>query len=153
MTDAFRVEQARGELAEDHQRLRALVDEIRTSGARELALERLSRLHEQLVVHFNLEEKPGGLYDALGVCVPEFRRSLARLVDDHFRLAATARDLRERARQPWQPGADLLPADVVRFAEALADHEVREARMVEEALARGGRARGEAERRAAPAAG
>ncbi len=129
-------QQASRELEEDHRRLHALVEEIGRIGDRRQVATALTTLHERLAAHFNLEEKPGGLYDTLGVCAPEFRRVLAQLVDDHFRLASTVRDLRERSRDPWGPAWDMLPADVARLAAALADHERREQQMVDAALAR-----------------
>jgi hypothetical protein len=90
----------------------------------------LAELHAALVGHFNEEEKPGGLYDALGVCAPAFRQPLAELVDDHFRFAGVVRDLRERALAAEGAAADSLRGDVARLVAMLADHERREHEMV-----------------------
>ena len=86
-------------------------------------------------VVLDAEEKPGGLYDALGVCVPEHRARLRELVDDHFRLAALVRDAGERARRAHGTEADVVLGEVARLAAALADHERRELEMVQAATA------------------
>lgn len=134
MNETMSVEQASRELADDHERLHVLVERLR--GAADLAAmaEALAELHGALAAHFNQEEKPGGLYDALGVCTPEFRQRLAVLVDDHFRFAGVVRDLRERARAAEGAAADSLRADVARLLGMLADHERRELEMVEHAV-------------------
>jgi hypothetical protein len=143
MTQALRVEQASRELRDDHRRVHDLAD--RAASAPNLAAleDALADLHAALTGHFNQEEKPGGLYDALGVCTPEFRQPLADLVDDHFRLAGALRDLRELARPAQRPSTDAVRAAVAGFLSSLADHERREHDMVEKARA--------AEARGAPA--
>jgi hypothetical protein len=133
MTETMTVEQASHELAEDHQRLHALIDRLGRApdlASMELAL---ADLHAALTGHFNQEEKPGGLYDALGVCAPGFRDRLAELVDDHFRFAGLVRELRERAREAEGAAADCVRADVARLVALLADHERREQEMVKAA--------------------
>jgi malate synthase len=133
MTETLTVEQASRELAEDHRRLHHLVDRLRAAPDLAATAQALAELHAALTGHFNEEEKPGGLYDALGVCAPGFRQLLAELVDDHFRFAGLVRDLRERARAEGT-AADALRADVARFLAALADHERREHEMVKAAV-------------------
>ena len=133
MTETMTVEQASHELAEDHQRLHALIDRLGRAPDLSAMAEALADLHAALTGHFNQEEKPGGLYDALGVCSPGYRSQLAELVDDHFRFAGVVRDLRERARAAEGAAADSLRADVARLRSALADHERREHEMVKAA--------------------
>ena len=128
-----RVEQASRELADDHPRLHALIDRLGRA-ARPLRDEReaLADLHDRLTGHFNAEEKPGGLYDALGVCAPEFRQHLAELVDDHFRFAGVVRDLRERARAiGGARRATRCAADVARLLTAARRPRARELEMVQ----------------------
>jgi hypothetical protein len=139
MTQALKVEQASRDLRDDHRRVHDLAD--RVASAPDLAgLEvALADLHAALASHFNEEEKPGGLYDALGVCTAEFRQPLADLVDDHFRLAGALRDLRELARPAPGAATDSVRAAVARFLSALTDHERREHDMVERARATQGR--------------
>ena len=123
------------ELAQDHERLHELIDQLGRAGDLAQLSGYLATLHERLAAHFVAEEKPGGLYDALGVCAPAFRRTLGQLVDDHFRLAATLRDLRDRAGAAGGGDADALRADVARLVGALAEHEKRELEMVRSAAA------------------
>jgi hypothetical protein len=127
------LQQASQELREDHSRLHQLIDELGQAADPAQMSAYLNTLHERLTAHFNAEEKPGGLYDTLGVCAPEFRRPLGQLVDDHFRLAATVRALRERARAGGGADVDALRADVAGLVKAVADHEKRELEMVERA--------------------
>jgi hypothetical protein len=65
MAETLTVEQATRELAEDHQRLHALIDRVGREQDLSATAEALADLHAALTRHFNQEEKPGGLYDAL----------------------------------------------------------------------------------------
>jgi hypothetical protein len=136
MSQTTTVLQASQALENDHHRLHALIDRLR--GSLDLAglAAALTELHGALSSHFNTEERPGGLYDSLGVCVPEFREQLGELVDDHFRFASLVRDLAQRAREAEGGGADALRADLARFLTALSDHERREHEMVTAAVKR-----------------
>jgi len=136
MAETLSVEQASRQLAEDHRRLHLLIDRLSLAPDLAAMAAALGDLHAALNLHFNEEEKPGGLYDALGVCVPPLRRRVAELVDDHFRLAGVVRALRERAREADGTAADSLRADIARLLSTLADHERREHEMVEAASAR-----------------
>jgi hypothetical protein len=137
MTETTTVRDAHAALKEDHRRLHDLVRSLRESPDLPHLVVALEQLHEALARHFQLEENPGGLYDALGVCVPEFRASLGRLVDDHYRLSAQVRDLRDKARALVPRTHDELRRDSLRLADLLADHERREHEMVDQAIAKG----------------
>jgi hypothetical protein len=137
MTVTTTVAHAHEELREDHRRLHALVDRLRAASDPDVLVAVLEELHGALTAHFNAEEKPGGLYDALGVCVPEFRAELSGLVDDHFRLAAALRDMRDRARQGLGRVHDSLLGEAARLARVLGEHEKREHAMVDAAMSRG----------------
>ena len=137
MTVTTTVAHAHEELREDHRRLHALVDRLRAASDLAALAAVLEELHAALTAHFNAEEKPGGLYDALGVCVPEFRAPLSGLVDDHFRIAAALRDMRDRARQAPGHAPDALLGEAARLAQVLGEHEKREHAMVDAAMARG----------------
>jgi malate synthase len=137
MTVTPTVAHAHEELREDHRRLHALVDRLRAASDPDVLVAVLEELHGALTAHFNAEEKPGGLYDALGVCVPEFRAELSGLVDDHFRLAAALRDMRDRARQGLGRAHDSLLGEAARLAQVLGEHEKREHAMVDAAMSRG----------------
>ena len=137
MTVTTTVAHAHEELREDHQRLHALVDRLRAASDPGALAAVFEELHAALTAHFNAEEKPGGLYDALGVCVPEFRTQLSGLVDDHYRIAAALRDMRDRARQDPGSARESLMGEAARLAQVLGEHETREHAMVDAALSRG----------------
>ena len=137
MTVTTTVAHAQEELREDHRRLHALVDRLSAAGDQAALASVLEELHAAVTAHFNAEERPGGLYDTLGVCVPEFRTQLSRLVDDHFRIGAALREMRDRARQDLGRARDPLLGEAARLAQVLADHERRELAMVDAAMARG----------------
>ena len=137
MTVTTTVAHAHEELREDHRRLHALVDRLGAASDAAALAPVLEELHAALAAHFNAEEKPGGLYDALGVCVPGFRTELAGLVDDHFRIAAALRDMRDRARQAPGGAHESLLGEAERLAQVLGEHETREHAMVDAALVRG----------------
>jgi malate synthase len=137
MTVTTTVALAHEELREDHRRLHALVDRLRAAADDDALAAVFDELYSALTAHFNAEEKPGGLYDALGVCVPELRAQLSELVDDHFRIAAALRELRDRARPGPGRTRGALPEDAARLARALAEHERLEHAMVDAAILRG----------------
>jgi hypothetical protein len=137
MTVTTTIAHAHEELREDHRRLHALVDRLRAARDLGALAAVLEELHAALTAHFGAEEKPGGLYDALGVCAPEFRDQLSELVDDHYRIAAAVRDMRDRARQDLGSPHDSLLGEAVRLAQFLGEHEKREHAMVDAAMARG----------------
>ena len=136
MTVTTTVAHAHEELREDHRRLHALVDRLGAASDAAALAPVLEELHAALTAHFNAEEKPGGLYDTLGVCVPELRAQLSGLVDDHFRIAAALRDMRDRARQGLGRPHESLVDEAARLAQVLAEHEKREHAMVDAAIAR-----------------
>ncbi len=140
MQETATIQQVAQELQDEHAELHRLFDEAEQAGDLAQMSAFLSALHQKLVAHFNAEEKPGGLYDTLGFCAPEFRRPLGLLVDDHFRLAATLRSLRERAHLAGGVDTDTLRVDVARLVKAVAEHEKRELEMVKQASVGSGRA-------------
>jgi len=136
MTETLSAQDASFELVEDHRRLDFLVDRLGAAPDLPSLRRALAELHTALRRHFTEEEKPGGLYDALGVCAAEFRPRLAALVDDHFRLAGTIRDLGERAGASEPPSFPALREEVARLVTALNDHERREHELVSEVSSR-----------------
>jgi hypothetical protein len=122
-------------LAEEHRALGRLTEQVLTG--RELAplVETLEQLNRTLVAHFGHEEAPDGLYDALGVCGPANRERIAELVDEHYRMAASARSLAERAR--WILGRfEALQEEARGLVELLRRHEQHEKGLVREATDR-----------------
>jgi hypothetical protein len=136
MTGTFGLLDASRALERDHRELGALLDRVSRGGDLATMGRALVELHARLARHFNAEEKPGGLYDALGACVPENRARVGELVDDHYRLTALVRDLGQRACRTPDEQADAVRDEVKRLAVLLADHERREADLVQAAAAR-----------------
>ncbi len=139
MQETVTIQQVAQELQQEHAELHHLFEEAEQASDLARMSAFLTSLHQRLTTHFNGEEKPGGLYDTLGFCAPEFRRPLGLLVDDHFRLAATLRSLRERARAAGGVDTDTLRVDIARLVKAVAEHEQRELEMVKQASATTGR--------------
>lgn len=120
-------------LRDDHERLRALLRRLRAQPGREELTAILNELPELLAEHFRCEELPGGLYDAVGVSIPDARGQVAQLIDDHFRLVAVARDLAAMALSD-KVASGTLQEQALRVADYLADHEQREYELVRSAL-------------------
>jgi Hemerythrin HHE cation binding domain len=123
------IARARDELREEHERLHVLLGRLRATPEREALAELLRELSHRLREHFRREEQPGGLYDAMGVSIPEARGQVGQLVDDHFRLASMARNLAEEALSP-SVGTTALQEQAKRVADYLLDHEQREHSLV-----------------------
>ena len=130
------IARARDEMREDHERLHALLGRLRATPDRAALAGLLRELPHRLGEHFRREEQPGGLYDAMGVSIPEARGQVGQLVDDHFRLVSIARNLAEEALSPGVT-TTTLQEQAKRVADYLLDHEQREhnlvRRLVEEA--------------------
>ncbi len=124
-----RVARARDELREEHARLHELLTRLRLTPDRASLAALLRELPHRLAEHFRREEQPGGLYDALGVRIPEARGHVGQLVDDHFRLVSIARNLAEEALSP-SVATTTLKQQAMRVADYLADHEQREHQLV-----------------------
>jgi len=123
------IARARDELREEHEQLHALLARLRATPDRTALAALLRELSQRLAEHFRREEQPGGLYDAMGVCIPEARGQVGQLVDDHFRLVSIARNLAEEALSP-SVATTTLQQQAMRVANYLADHEQREHHLV-----------------------
>ncbi len=123
------ITRARDELLPEHQELHALLARLRATFDRAALAALLSELPRRLEEHFRREEQPGGLYDAMGVRLPDARGQVGQLVDDHFRLVSIARDLAQEALTLGVATA-ALHQQAVRLANYLADHEQREQHLV-----------------------
>lgn len=120
LTEAFQ------SVEDDHRRLEQLIARLRTVEDLPTLVTTLDELNTALVAHFGHEEQPEGLYDLLGTTAPEYKTPLGGLVDEHYKLLATARELAEHGRTLLRQTPHDLSADVRRLADALIDHERRE---------------------------
>jgi hemerythrin HHE cation binding domain-containing protein len=125
--------QAHDELREEHQRLGRLVERVTEAADIDELSAALEETSQVLAAHFSHEERPDGLYDALGLCAPQHRERIRALVDDHYRMAATVRSLALRGRSLLDRTRE-LQRDAAEFVEVLRDHERREHALAREAL-------------------
>ena len=123
------IARARDEMREDHEQLHALLARLRATPDRAALAALLGELAHRLAEHFRREEQPGGLYDAMGVSIPEARGEVGQLVDDHFRLVSIARNLAEEALSA-SVATTTLQQQAMRVADYLLDHEQREHHLV-----------------------
>jgi hemerythrin len=123
------VERARDELREEHRQLHVLLARLRQAPDRTALAALLGELPHRLEEHFRHEEQPGGLYEAMGVSIPEARGQVGQLVDDHFRLVSITRNLAQEALAPGVETAS-LQQQALSVANYLADHEQREQQLV-----------------------
>jgi hypothetical protein len=114
------------ELENEHHTISTLLGrlgEAHDTGTLAAALHDLRRL---LADHFAHEERPGGLYDRMGVVSEQYRDRVRALVDDHFTILSSVRTLEKQASEN-KP--EIVEAD--RGLQALlARHETREHEMV-----------------------
>lgn len=118
--------QAYRSVEEDHRKLEQLITRLRAAEDLPTLVATLDELNNALVAHFGHEEQPEGLYDVLGTTAPEYKTPLGGLVDEHYKLLATARELAEHGRTLLRQTHHDLRQDVLRLADALLDHERRE---------------------------
>lgn len=120
------VERLTHELQQEHRGIHEAVEELRAALPGDDMLGMLDRLHALLVRHFAHETYPGGFYEALGACAPQYRNDLRILVDEHFLLVTAVHGLRERLRHRHaQQELDLRPevAEVIGRLQHHEDHE------------------------------
>lgn len=127
------VARAFAELRDDHRRLEELLERLRTARDLPLLVSTLKELNSALVAHFAREEHPGGLYDVLGVCAPQHRAPLRELVDEHYRILGTVRELVQRTRE-LEERFIREREEVLHLADRLREHETREHALAREAL-------------------
>ena len=125
--------QAHDELREEHLRLGRLVERVTAAEDVDELSAALGEMSEVLAAHFSHEERPEGLYDALGLCAPQHRERIRALVDDHYRMAASVRSLALRARSLLDRTRE-LQREAEGFVEVLRDHERREHALAREVL-------------------
>ena len=130
------VPKAAGALTEDHRRVDGLVARLRSVREPSALVAALEALDKVLVAHFVHEESPGGIYDVLGVPVPEYRAPLGDLVDEHYQILTELRGLVARGMELLQ-GLQQLQVEARTLADRLAAHETREDQMASSAETRG----------------
>jgi hypothetical protein len=126
---------ARDALGREHDAIRRMLEGLRVEiAAAADARPLLSELHKALAKHFAHETYPGGFYDLLGSAAPSLGGEARALVDEHLVLLASTQALRERAER-GEPAGQQFAGEIDALLARLADHERRETRLVESALA------------------
>lgn len=128
------VAHAQEALRADHLKLHKLADAVQTAADQEALAAGLKELYTALLAHFSAEETPAGLYDALGVCVPEYREVVAQLVEEHRRISATLWGLSRRAEERMKYSFPELREEALRILAGMHDHEALEHNLAAEAL-------------------
>lgn len=114
------------DLGDEHTRLLSLLGRIKGTRSVVALLPMLEELHGSLLSHFARETYPGGFYESLGICQPEYRDDLRVLVDEHFRMLSSLRGLIERARLDGAEGNPEIVQEVSMVANMLHSHERKE---------------------------
>lgn len=133
MPDQNALLQVEGALREEHRRLEHLMDLLQAAKDLPTLVASADELRQALTTHFAHEEHPGGLYDSLKLCVPEHRKELAQLVEDHRHLGATLWQLYRRAGE-LDARFQELRTEVAQLVAALREHERREHDLAQQAL-------------------
>jgi malate synthase A len=123
-------EQVQAALAEDHNRLEAILARVKSSHDVSSLGAALDELRSMLTEHFAHEEHAKGFYGLLGGRSPEYRKELEHMIREHRELLSAIQGLVDRAK------ANAAESDLVRqsgdLAAKLLDHEMREVRLARE---------------------
>ena len=130
MGETSLLSQAHTELADEHQAIMALVEQI--GGTHEVVAlpPLLEALHDSLIDHFAHEQFPGGLYECMGAYDARYHEDIRELVREHCVLLSTIRGLVERSQWVARDEETKLLNDVSGFVSALESHERKEHRLV-----------------------
>ncbi|MBI3894791.1 MAG: hemerythrin domain-containing protein [Acidobacteria bacterium] len=120
--DRTSLAQAEKKLRNEHRRLGQLAELLQAANDLPALLSTAEKLRKTLMAHFAHEEDPGGLYDSLEFCLPQHRKELAQLTQDHRDLSAAVWELCQRARDP-KPRFPVLRKEVAQFIRKLHLHE------------------------------
>jgi malate synthase A len=123
-------EQVTAALAEDHNRLEAILARVKGSHDAAALGAALDELRSMLTEHFAHEEHAKGFYGLLGARSPQYRKELEHMIREHRELLSAIQGLVDRAK------ASAPESDLVRqsgdLAAKLLDHEMREVRLARE---------------------
>ncbi len=122
---------AEAQLRSEHRELNAMLKRAVETASAETLTSLLRGLHTELHQHFANEEYPGGLYERMGVLGPRFRDEVRHLVDDHYKILGSIREMSDRAEAGEAPAE--LVEELMALVEWMREHEDREHRMAVEA--------------------
>ncbi|MDF1564648.1 MAG: hypothetical protein P1V51_16515 [Deltaproteobacteria bacterium] len=117
-------------LEEEHLRMLQLFRALEAALDREGALDALASLERWLGHHFDHEERPGGLYDAVAALAAPQREAAAGTLAEHRTLV----ELMERIRLSLEAELEANPAQIgeltMQLGRLLREHEGHERRLV-----------------------
>ena len=128
--------EAEKELRDEHRRLEQLLDRLSAAKNLPTLLATAEELRQALLSHFAHEEYPGGLYDCLQFCLPQHRKELAQLIQDHRDLTAAVWELCQRARDP-KPSLPTLRKETAQIVKKFHLHEKIEFEIAHQPLRKG----------------
>ncbi|MFN8178931.1 MAG: hemerythrin domain-containing protein [bacterium] len=112
----------------EHETLRALLTRIKATKELPALLQLLEQLRAQLEDHFQTEERPDGLHAVILGREPRFATALERILDEHKAILKDVDELLVTTRD-CVTRSDALVGHVLRLAEHLHDHELRETQL------------------------
>ena len=117
----------------EHASLRELLQRIKQTQQLADLVPLMATLRDELVEHFATEERPEGLHAAIANREPRHGRALQVILDEHKEFLALAETILSRARACLEEKEGIL-RDVLRLANRLHDHEVRETELLTDTL-------------------
>lgn len=126
------------QLHSEHQRLRAVLEQVRTiwrdasasEGAARRLPDELASLRQALESHFEVEELDGCLAEAVSRR-PSLAEALRHLEQEHPALLDALDEIRAQVLRSGRPSPD-MQRRLERFAQQLIDHEVAENQLLEQ---------------------
>lgn len=126
MPDAHPSGAARERIADEHRRLRILLDQVEATDGPSRLAQGLIELRGLLIEHFHGEEADDGLHEAIGRSTPHLLPAVQHLFDEHRAFLVDLEALIRRARELAAGPMAELESGVARLAERLHAHEERE---------------------------
>jgi hypothetical protein len=130
-----RIKRIYRELADEHRRIMALVEQLSRHRSLLQLAPMLEELHSLLINHFAREQFPGGLYESLGGFGSEHHLELRELVSEHCLILSSLRGVLERTRLAGAADAPTVLHEVAAVVENLRRHEHKEHALAEKLLA------------------
>jgi len=133
-TEGPRAPDAQALIAEEHERLRVLLDRLNASDDLREILPRLIELKDLLAVHFAHEEAPDGMHALIGDTAPRLLTRVDRLMKEHEGFLRSAIELTSRTRSCLDETVAGIRTDIRKLSAELSDHDRAETEILNDAL-------------------
>ena len=134
MSAAGQVRPGPGQIAEEHERLRALLGRVEGEKGLRGLLALLGELRAELAEHFAHEEAAGGLETVVAESAPHLAGQVDELFEEHRRCLEEVDRLRDKAAAILDGPAAEVRREVVALCETLHEHERQETELLSGAL-------------------